>query len=129
MTKMASAMSAYLDDWHGRFPPPERWNEVVVSRYCRTPDWCAACGGPSYAMNARLKGLSIKDVKDPANTVLLFESIEGKDLSGGPELFPNPPRHLGGHAVAFVDGRVLWVRGKDAGKLNWDPMLSKSPSN
>lgn len=125
LKQLAIVISAYTDESQGYFPPPDKWIDVTAPDF---NDWCPLrpSDGPTYAMNAKLKGLLVKDVKDPSRTVMLFESIPGKNLAGGAELFANPPRHREGNAVAFVDGHVERILPKDTGKLVWDPKMSKS---
>lgn len=125
LQEVVICMSRYIHDSHGSFPPLENWTDEVISKHMSKGwnDWCVAVPGdtPTYALNAKLKGLMKKDVKDPSTTVMLFESVPGNNLSGGPELFPNPPRHPDGHAIAFVDGHIVRIKPQDISKLNWDP--------
>lgn len=65
----------------------------------------------SYAFNTNLNGAELKDIKAPADTVLLYEGREGK-LSF---------RHDGKANVAFVDGHVMAITAEDAKELIWNP--------
>ena len=119
LKEIGAEVLTYARNSGGRFPALETWNDLVKKK------WKLRCstriGESAYAMNAKLKGLTIKDVKHPDKTVMLFESIPGRNLAGGLELLPKPPRHPGGYSVAFVDGRVRMVREQEMGQLIWDP--------
>jgi len=62
-----------------------------------------------YAFNEELNGKSLADIRDPANTVLLYEGASKKLQY----------RHLGRAAVVFCDGHAKMVDSKEAPKLNW----------
>ncbi len=80
---------------------------------------------PTYAMNRRLKDTVAITIDAPAQTVMLFDSIPGKNLAGGRSLVPNPFRHSGGHTttIGFVDGHVKSVSVEDIPNLLWTPLV------
>ena len=63
----------------------------------------------------------MKDIHAPAETVLIFETDGGWNLSGGRELLPAKPRHSGAYAVGFADGHAEMVRDARLEKLRWEP--------
>lgn len=133
LAAMGHATEMYMRS-HGRhYPPAERWTGAlrsVLTRPGESPassDKSFICPSaaeeslPTYAMNSRLGGLPERDTDDSPDTVLYFESIPGRNLHGGPELFPPEPRHEDGYAICFVDGYVEFVSKSDIGELIWDP--------
>jgi prepilin-type processing-associated H-X9-DG protein len=68
-----------------------------------------------------LKGVSLGKVKSPGETVLIFETDGGWNLSGGPELLLNTPRHSQSITVGFADGHVEQVKPARVEQLRWDP--------
>ncbi len=74
-----------------------------------------------YAFNAKLAGLDMKQVGSPSQTVLLFESEGGWNVSGGEELAMKPGRHSGKVGVAFADGHVELVGESRLQTVKWDP--------
>lgn len=65
----------------------------------------------AYSFNQKLAGKSTVAIRDPANTVMLYEGSKGKlDF-----------RHNGTAAVAFADGHVRAFTAAQAAKLNWNP--------
>ena len=65
----------------------------------------------SYSFNEKLDGVSVAEIAEPANTVLIYE---GKD---GQLNF----RHDCRATVAFVDGRVELINEEQAKTLRWTP--------
>ena len=63
----------------------------------------------------------MKDVQSPAETVLIFETDGGWNVTGGRELLPVKPRHGGAYAVGFADGHAELVRTARLEKLRWEP--------
>ena len=151
--QLGMAMNMYLDDNDDRFPPPESWNNALrlyrtsegqvtvriqspagqgkssqLARSKRSIFVCPSVGGdePTYAMNGMLKGKSFADVELPAEVVSIFESKPGKNLSGGPELLPSPPRHGKRHTLAYVDGHVRDLSDPEKAAL-WDPAATTAP--
>lgn len=124
--QLSVSMQMYLTDWDA-YPPVGRWNDAVQP-YFRRPE-VMVCprvkpAEPSYAMNERLSGRLSKDVKSPASTISLFESVPGPNRAGGPELLPAPPRHSSGHSVGYVDGHAMTVNTEDVKTHNWNPAAS-----
>ncbi|MFN3420335.1 MAG: H-X9-DG-CTERM domain-containing protein [Armatimonadota bacterium] len=71
------------------------------------------CG---YAFYQPLSGRKIKEVSQPSYTLMLFDSTKGQRNyadSGQSLAF----RHLNGVVVAFVDGRVRWLKETEAKRV------------
>ena len=65
----------------------------------------------AYSFNANLLNKSVTVIKDPANTVMLYEGSKGLlDF-----------RHGGYAAVAFADGHAKMINAEAAMKLRWKP--------
>lgn len=124
MKQLGYAMFLYAEKHDGRLPNASAWVDELVPyqgngwgyRCPKNPD-----KGISYAFNSRLDGLKLDDIKSPDDTVMLFESRTGRNRHGGPELFPDEPRHPGGCNILFVSGRAKWIEKSELGKLNWSP--------
>jgi prepilin-type processing-associated H-X9-DG protein len=122
---LAAATLAYAADHGDRLPAVRTWeNEILVSS---TGDGRALCPtGRGYAYNAAVAGAAVQTV--PANTVLLFETVAGSSASGGADLLPDLPGHLGGDNYAFADGHVVWVMRKKVGQdARGQPIWAKEP--
>ena len=93
-----AALSMYATDHNDTFPPAAGWSDAIKP-YVKDPKIlkCPAdkTGGPSYALNAQAAGISAKDMPNPGETVLIFESKPGQAIAGGRELLIDAPRHFG----------------------------------
>ncbi len=123
--RLSTAMLMYCADWEERYPFADNWNEALEP-YVRNPRVfvCPSedSAEPSYAMNVELSGQSEAVADPPFETVVLFESVPGKNQAGGEELLPAPPRHMGWHTVGFADGHVTTVEESEVGSLAWRPV-------
>ncbi len=145
--QLGLAMDSYAHKHQDRYPDPDNWPQQIMG-YVKSQSIfiCPArkvhglrrhpikapymeALSVTYAMNERLKGLSVRDVKKPEKTVLLFEST-GEKLSGGPELLPKETRHEDREYlvirhpyinVLFADGHVNKVPLEEVPRLKWDP--------
>lgn len=125
LKQMGTAMQMYAQDYGGKFPPADEWNDLIYP-YTKNPKLliCPLArdkSKPSYAMNSRLSGFAGNKVKDPLSTIMLFESKPGVNQSGDPEILVSPPRHKIGNNFGFSDGHVKWCGQSDFGSLQWDP--------
>ncbi|MCE5323241.1 hypothetical protein LLG46_07990 [bacterium] len=117
---LSTAMISYCDDHSGKFPPEKHWNDSLrpyISEINKTagrlcPDeqiWICPIARdkklPSYAFNRQLNGCNLKDVKDSGHTIMIFESVSGRNLSGGQELLM-PKSYNPYPYAAFVDEHV-----------------------
>jgi len=123
--QLALAVHLYSNDNKDQFPPAATWCDAIRSHVgservfqCPAGDQSQRC---HYAYNARLDGLDASKVNP--NTVLIFETGGGWNVSGGPELMLNHARHGRGRifVVAFADGHVEAVTDSRLNTLRWDP--------
>ena len=120
----------YAGDNNEQLPPANTWCDAI-SKYLggsEKPFKCFA-GDQSqrshYAFNARLQGVRLGRIQSPNLTVLIFETDGGWNLSGGPELLLNKPRHISSVVVGFADGHVEAVPLSRLGQLRWDPGIAR----
>ena len=106
-------------------PPAATWcdsiqNSVVSANVfkCKAGNDTHRC---HYAFNAKLDGLNMDDIKNPALTVLVFETDGGWNISGGSELKPTKSRHAGKVVVGFADGHAELVDETRLPQLQWEP--------
>lgn len=113
-----SAFVTYAANHEGRLPPADGWCDAIrpylpsangdVENSFRCPsDASKDKGLASYAMNARLSNTLLSQL--PKDTVLLFESQPGWNLSGGPE-------------DLFFENHRFWPDVYDCGILHADGM-------
>ncbi|HEY3298557.1 MAG TPA: hypothetical protein VGK34_07870 [Armatimonadota bacterium] len=123
--QLATAIQMYCADHGGTFPKAQSWNDDLLP-YTKTSSafFCPRVWSksrPTYAINGAVSGINEKDVPKPDILISLFDSIPGKNLSGGPELLPAPPRHMNGENFAFADGHVkCHTRTSSSRELMWD---------
>jgi hypothetical protein len=108
VTMLASALAMYASD-AGAYPPADTWCDAI-GEYASAP-WAFICPERpdlrcGYAFNSALAGLKPGDVKSGINAVIVFESDEGWNASGGIELLPNMPRHRGSDIYGFTEAQV-----------------------
>ena len=107
------------------FPPAATWcdniqNSVILASAfkCKAADQTHRC---HYAFNAKLDGLTMTEIKNPGQTVMVFETEGGWNVSGGSELKPKQSRHGRMVAVGFVDGHAEMVDESRLPQLQWEP--------
>jgi hypothetical protein len=111
------AARAYADD-SGAFPSGGEWCDLISPHleneeaFVCPAEWKLRCG---YAFNAALSGVDPDRLVHAAETVVIFESDQGWNAAGGPELLPDEPRHMSGDIYAFADGSVRWLHRKEIG--------------
>jgi prepilin-type processing-associated H-X9-DG protein len=108
---LALAFQMYLADNDDAFPAAVSWRPLLEG-YLKN-DAVLVCPGAEdgrgyYAYNASLSGRTVDDLGRPERVVIAFETDAARSLSGGPELLPEEPRHLGGDNYAFADGHATW---------------------
>jgi prepilin-type processing-associated H-X9-DG protein len=91
------------DNFKERLKPYVQDNEIF-----RAPELDAEVG---YFFNPSLTNKSLAELEEPAQTVMLFESVDGKLLF----------RHDERAAVAFADGHVKLITRDEAKNLRWKP--------
>lgn len=140
--------SMYASDHDGALPGAENWVELV-SAYL--PDKgafrCPSAGSDenAYAMNSKMSRIKVSAIRNPSDTIMIFDSIPGINQNGGIELMPSPGRHLttvskynfesqqntgnNPHGessikvnnIGFADGHMKSVTVEDAASLIWNP--------
>jgi hypothetical protein len=122
---LVQSVREYAAERGGELPPTDDWLEVLDRAGLRASSYAFSMSDPSagraYAMNARLEGGRLGDVRDPSNTILFFEVGPGAPMAGGPELLPEEPRYESGYVVVTVDGEVQLVDASEISLLGWDP--------
>lgn len=107
--QISLAMLMYSSDYEDRLPPLNRWNKYMKpSSYLICPS-AESKKVPCYAVNSRLREVSLNDLKNPDRVVFVFESEPGYNRVGGPELFPLKTRHEGIENMSFVDGHAKHI--------------------
>ena len=106
-------------------PPAASWCDAIQANLILTNAFqCLAANNSNrchYAFNARLDGLSMNEIKNPAQTVMIFETDGGWNLSGGSELKPRKPRHGRMIVVGFADGHTEMVDESRLAQMQWEP--------
>jgi hypothetical protein len=125
------AMMMYCDENDGRFPPVNNW-PVVLAPYLNDTTilespFAPPHTGRAWAMNRHLNGRSVRDIKQPARTVLIFEIEPGGPLAGGRELLPHRPRGRRGYVIGFLDGHSEIVPPDKVRDLIWIPGPQNQP--
>ena len=124
------AMVMYCDENDGRFPTAHNWPDILAPYLgdgviLESP--FAPHAGRVWAMNAHLNGRRLRDIKQPARTVLIFESRPGSPPAGGQEFLSHGLRGRKGYVIGFLDGHVEIVPPVNLGGLIWIPDAQKQP--
>ena len=119
------AVLLYSSDHKDVLPSARTWCDDIT-QYVGSPQTFHCPSGddsqPShYAFNAKLASLTDKKITNPATTVMIFETDQGWNASGGPELMLKAPRHGRAWVVGFADGHVEVVTQTRLSQLNWEP--------
>lgn len=125
MKQLVLAVKMYADDNKNQFPPAATWCDAIQPAVGSDKLFkCPAAGSEnrcSYAFNARLASAAENKIEVAATTVLIFETEDGWNASGGPELLLSHPRHGRAVGVAFADGHAEMVPESRLKSLRWDP--------
>ncbi len=113
----------YADENDGMYPISDKWCDLLI-KYAnvtesefRCPNVDARGGRSNYALNENIAGKKVADV--PRGVVLLFETKQGWNQCGGPELVTTENHGGQGCNVLFNDGHVELVRPEHISKLRW----------
>jgi hypothetical protein len=134
LSRLGRAMLIYAND-NGQYPEPNQWcdlllkhGEVGVERFVcpsivlrwpfkgsgRAFTWPVPKKGRChFGMNPNCKPNS------PPDMVLLFETKEGWNRYGGPEMLTTDNHHGEGCNILFNDAYVVFIRPDDLGNLKW----------
>lgn len=129
LRQIGLAMILYVQAHDNHLPPAGIWVDALLpgwaafdknfpaERLFRDPS--APAGQPwNYAFNQNLSEVRLNDIKDPAATVMLFESTKGvKNAADTGQSLPHPGRHLGGSYYVFANGHAQWFA--DGTKLSF----------
>ncbi len=123
LTNLVAAAQAYAGEHDGRLPPAAEFPSALEKYFEPLPVARAVPPqGRRFAMNAAVAGLRLKEIADPARTVLFFETGPEGPLVGGQERL----RQLGNdddeYVFAFADGHVERMSGDDLKDLVWQPV-------
>jgi hypothetical protein len=123
LKQLGVGMMMYVQDYDESYPLSASWNAATLP-YIKN-EHVYRCPleedqkTPSYAMNRRMNGVLLKNVADPAQAVLLFDSIPGTNRAGGKELLPDPSRHRSFQVIGFADSHVKSIGNSNIASLQW----------
>ncbi|UCH33847.1 MAG: hypothetical protein JSV65_14970 [Armatimonadota bacterium] len=112
LKQLALGFLMCAQDYDERLPNAANWMDMITpyikdARLFHCP---SDKNQYSYAMNSALSGVSIGDIDDPVNAVMLFESRSGSKNAADPlQSLCMPPRHGAGNNFAFVDGHAEFI--------------------
>lgn len=110
LKKLYGALSLYAGSWDDCLPPAGRWATALEEESGRADDLrCpqAPRGLRGYAMNEALGGKQLGQIKNKAETPLVFDStLPGDNPAGTIASLPAPGRHGGKNYVLYADGSV-----------------------
>lgn len=124
LSGLGKAMLIYsMDDPNERYPTPENWCDLLIKYADVGPDQFVCPSGKRagdksrshYAINPKATPKSLPD------TVMLFETTEGWNQSGGPELLSAENHKGDGANIAFCDFHVKFVKKEEFDNLRWGP--------
>ncbi|MGC8834050.1 MAG: hypothetical protein ACP5R4_08340 [Armatimonadota bacterium] len=110
--QIAVAFQLYALNNDGRLPEASNWTDAIRPyltnpSVLKCPADTEAGHEVSFAMNEKLSGAVMKDIKNGFKTVLLYETTTGKpNQAGTGETIPSPPRHKDGNVYIMADGTV-----------------------
>ncbi len=123
LSGLGKAMLIYAGEFNGKYPTADKWCDILLEGNEEIKEKMFVCPGAlksgnkercHYAMNPNCEPNS------PADTVLLFETDGGWNLSGGPELLSTKNHDEQGCNILFNDGHVEFFRKKYLQDLKWN---------
>lgn len=121
MREIYAAARLYTEEHNGRLPGAENWCDAlrpqVKGVFAFSCPSATRKGG--YAFNRNLSHLALREIGNPRTVPLVFDSLDGWNLSGGMEMIF--PRHLGVAVLLTADGRVTTSQRGSFGDLLWEP--------
>lgn len=120
--KIALAIRLYADEHEGKCPPAAQWcDDVLPNLDGRQIFKCPQRRGAesAYGFNAKLAGRTLSAI--PPDTVMIFETGQGWNTTGGEgEVVTSPPH--GRHFIfGFADGSVRELTREEFTELRWEP--------
>ena len=131
LRQLARGIQMYAASSDDMLPDPARWLDQI-RRYL-PPGFVPHCPrdtreGISYAFNANLAGKRIREVANPGQVPMLFESkLRTRNPADTGQSWAEL-RHSGGNLVAFVDGSVRLVLGPPSFAVSTAPPGAGRPS-
>jgi len=129
-------LTMYTQDYDDHLPLPDTWCDAAMTYIkneyvyvCPQPYDNDRSKTPSYGFLHKLEGAEIGRIVSPAETVMVFDSVRGRNLSGGLALLPNPTRHQNGHNVGLIDGHAKFVSKSGIANLIWSPTVNPTSGN
>jgi hypothetical protein len=122
LSSLVKAMLTYAYDYNGKYPAVDKWCDILWESGKIPKDKVFICPGAlqngnkercHYAMNPNCEPNS------PADTVLLFETDGGWNLSGGSELLSTKNHDEKGCNILYNGGSVEFVRKEKLQDLKW----------
>ncbi len=119
------AVLRYSGDNKDVLPSATVWCDAIT-QYAGSPGTLHCPVGDAsqrghYAFNSKLSGLPIEKITNLTTTVMIFETVGGWNVSGGPEVMLKTPRHPMGFVVGFANGHTELVTPSRLSQLNWEP--------
>lgn len=125
LKQLALGGMMYANDNKDRFPADANWCDLLGKYVPNAHTFqCPAANSNQrchYAFNAKLAGVETKNVTSPAQTVLIFETDGGWNVSGGPDLTLSRPRHPNAIGLVFADGHCELAGPSRLAMVRWDP--------
>lgn len=125
LSSLNMALVFYLEDNKNYFPPASTWCDLLAD-YIIPPLQFPTCPSQldvkcAYGFNGNLSEIPLSRIKNPASTVVFFESEGDWNSYSDRHRVTMEPRHKGGFHVSFVDGSTKLVNAENMTKLNWNP--------
>jgi hypothetical protein len=119
LKQLGFALHMYAQDNSKTYPTPDKWCDLIKPYIGRDAEVIMRCpaikeGKCHYAMNPNCEPNS------PPDTVLLFETKGGWNLSGGPELLTTENHSNKTANIYFKDGSYKRIRKEEIPKLKWN---------
>ena len=113
LKQLSLAAMMFAQDHDQTLPSADQWTDQLMP-YLKNEAILKCPAAPelecAYALNAALAGKRLKDLPNPAEAILFFESNLGKrNATGTLEEVAVPGRHRGGNVYAFADGHIKWM--------------------
>lgn len=123
--QLALGVRLYSSDHNDVLPTAAKWDDAITQYIGSSRPFQCPTGDDRqrthYAFNAKLSGVPDKQITSPGNTVMIFETDGGWNLSGGPESLLKNSRHGRNLVVGFADGHVEMVTPARLPQLQWEP--------
>ena len=125
ITFLGKALMADAGNHDDKISKVANWCDLLVQdqgvyeRLFICPNIAYVNGVSSYALNENVIGLAISDINP--DTVLLFESKQGWNQTGGSELLTLENHDGKGCYVLFADQHVEYIKSKTVDELRWSP--------